>query len=138
VSAAAQVCSSNAFVLAEKPMAKSMKKRSRRGVERAALRESRSAEVLTIGWMLMVLTALVCELGFLLAQWLAAGQTEGAWAVLMALLLFASTVIGLFILLLTPVVIKSRRTPPPQRIIAFAVIVGAAPLAIIVLQLMSA
>ncbi len=118
-------------------MTKQIKKRQKRAESRAVSRENRSVETLTVGWMLMVFTAMVCEVGFLIAQWLAGADAESPWVVLMAVLLFASTLIGLFILVLTPVVIRSRRTPPPRGITVFSVVVGALPLAIIVWQLMN-
>ncbi|HVX64469.1 MAG TPA: hypothetical protein VHC19_27850 [Pirellulales bacterium] len=109
----------------------------KRGEMSAGSAENRSIESLTIGWMLTVFTALACEVGFVAARWLAGGDTESSWAILMALLLFASTVIGLLVLLLTPVVVKSRRQPPPRGIVIFSVVVGAMPLAIVVWQMMS-
>lgn len=118
-------------------MTKQTRKRPKRGEMRASSAESRSIESLTVGWMLTVFTTLACEVGFVAARWLAGGDTESSWAVLMAMLLFASTVIGLLVLLLTPVVIKSRREPPPRSIVVFSVIVGALPLAIVVWQMMS-
>lgn len=118
-------------------MTKQTKKRQKHSGSRTVSAESRSIEALTVGWMLTVFTALACELGFVVTRWLAGGDEESSWAVLMALLLFASTVIGLFVLLLTPVVVKSRREPPPRGIVIFSVVVGAAPLAIFIWQMMS-
>jgi predicted phage tail protein len=118
-------------------MPKHANKHRRRGEKQARAAETRSADVLTVGWMLMVFTALVCECGFLATRWLAGAETGGTWAVLMVLLLFASTVIGVCVLLLTPVVIKARRTPPPSAVVVFSVLVGAAPWVIIVFQMMN-
>ena len=116
-------------------MPKQAKKLPKRNAKPPRSRETRSTDALTIGWMLMVLTALVCELGFLAARGFAGPESEGSLAVLMVLLLFASTVIGLGVLLLTPVVLKVRRDPPPRAIVVFSVVVGAAPWALIVFQI---
>jgi predicted phage tail protein len=117
-------------------MPKHASKHRRHGEKQPRSAETRSADVLTVGWMLIVFTTLVCEIGFLTTRWLAGAEAGGNWAVLMALLLFASTVIGLVALLLTPVVIKARRTPPPNAVVVFSVLVGAAPWVIIVVQMM--
>ena len=116
-------------------MPKQAKKTQKRNAKHARSRESRSTDALTIGWMLMVMTALVCELGFLAARAFADAESGGSLAVLMLLLLLASTIIGLCVLLLTPVVIKIRRDPPPRSIIIFSVLVGIAPWALIVFQM---
>lgn len=116
-------------------MTKQAKKAQKRNAKQGRSRESRSTDALTIGWMLMVMTALVCELGFLAARGFAGAESGGSMAVLMLLLLLASTIIGLGVLLLTPVVIKIRRDPPPRAIIVFSVVVGMAPWALIVFQM---
>ncbi|HUY35531.1 MAG TPA: hypothetical protein VMV69_22500 [Pirellulales bacterium] len=113
-------------------MSKRTKKRSRR----PAIGESRAVDAATIGWMLMVMTALVCELGFAVAHYFAMSEGSGWLDVLSRILLFAAAVIGFISLLAAPVVIKNRREPPPLGITLFALLVGAAPLLIIVLQIM--
>jgi hypothetical protein len=112
-------------------MAKSINRRSRRG----ATRESRAADVATIGWMLTVTTTFACELGAAVVRWLAADDSDGPLDLLWHLLLFAAAVIGFISLLAVPVVIKSRRRLPPRGILAFALVVGSAPLAIVFAQL---
>lgn len=92
----------------------------------------RTVEILTIGWMLMVVTTLACEIGFVLARGLAAdGDSLMA---LSAVLLFAAVVIGLLALLLTPIVLRHRRTAPPKGILVFATIVSAMPLVVLLLE----
>lgn len=98
-------------------------------------RETRSTEALTIGWMLMVVTALVCELGCLASRGFVGANSEHPLAILNVILLLASVIIGVGILLLTPVVIKARRDPPPRAIVVFSLLVGAAPWALIVFQI---
>jgi hypothetical protein len=104
----------------------------------AAPVESQGAEAATIGWMLSVLTATVCECGVLAARLYFAWHPDAA-AVGTAgeLLLFASAITGLVTLLLVPVVYKTRLVPPPSAVTAFAIVVGIAPCAILLLQLLS-
>ncbi|MEX0712442.1 MAG: hypothetical protein WD278_08840 [Pirellulales bacterium] len=109
-----------------------MNRRSKHRRKRASSTEPRSVEVLTIGWMLMVVTTLLCEAGSLASHWVSRGA--GTLGVLSGLLLFAACVIGLGVLLLTPVVLKSRRLPPPLPITVFALVVAVAPLATMLLQ----
>lgn len=100
-------------------------------------RESRTTEVLTIGWMLTVFTTLVCELGFAVTQWFSPAE-GGMLRVLSGMMLFAALVIGFLSLLLTAVTARSRREPPPRGITVFAVVVGAAPMLIMVAHLLQA
>ncbi|HEX7378042.1 MAG TPA: hypothetical protein VF278_13055 [Pirellulales bacterium] len=91
-----------------------------------------AVEILTIGWMLMVVTTLACEIGFVLARGLAA---EGdSLMALSAVLLFAAVVIGILALLLTPIVMRRRRTAPPRGILVFAAIISAMPLVVLLLE----
>jgi hypothetical protein len=104
--------------------------------KRLAAVDSRSVEMLTVGWMLMVVTTLVCEVGSGIAHWYVAKINPRAQMidVLSGLLLFAAFVIGFLLLLLSPVIIKGRRTPPPRGVIVFAVVVGIAPLLVVLFQ----
>lgn len=109
-------------------------KRKKRSKSRAAA-EPRTIEVLTIGWMLMVVTTLACEVGFVAVRSLAGGDT--VLSTLSELLLFAALVIGLVALLVTPVVLRSRRLPPPSGVTVFAVVVAGAPIAMIALEVLN-
>ncbi|HVC98573.1 MAG TPA: hypothetical protein VND64_33210 [Pirellulales bacterium] len=113
-----------------------MSKRTRKRSRRPATAESRPADVATIGWMLTVFTAMVCELGFAATHWFAAANPDGPLEVLSRVLLFAAVVIGLISLLTASVAIKTRRQPPPRGITVFGLLVGAAPLAIVFAQMM--
>lgn len=112
-------------------MSKRVKKRKRTVV--AA--DPRSVEVLTVGWMLMVITTLVCELGFAAIR-IGRPQPDSRLTILSSLFLFAALVIGLLALLVTPVVLRSRRVPPPPGITVFAVVVTLAPVAMVVFDLL--
>lgn len=110
-----------------------MKRKKRSKSHTAA--EPSGIEVLTIGWMLTVITTLGCEVGFVLARW-ASGGGEGSLMVLSQLLLFSALVIGIIALLITPVVLSSRRLPPPSGITVFAIVVAAAPLAMAAIEML--
>jgi len=111
-----------------------MSRRARHHSRRRVTSESRTADVATIGWMLTVMTTLACELGFAAAHWFASANPDGPLEMFSQLLLFAAGVIGFISLLAAPVAIKSRREPPPRGITVFALLVGAAPLAIMMVQ----
>lgn len=115
-----------------------MSRRAKRRVKRQPSGESRSAEVLTIGWMLTVITALACELAFVAASWLGS-RRPGDWSqIFSSLMLFAALVVGFLALLLTPVVAKTRRVPPPRGVTIFAILVGALPLITLLAQALGA
>jgi hypothetical protein len=82
--------------------------------------------------MLTVLTALLCEVGSVAAVALR-GLGEGL-ALLGAYLLFAAVIIGAISLLLAVVVLRLRRQPPPRGITVFALVVGAAPLMVMLVN----
>jgi hypothetical protein len=87
------------------------------------------ADAVTVGWMLAVMTTLVCELGVLAAYWYAAAHPEAAKAdVLCGLLLVAAIVVGLVSLCLLPLVVKLRRQMPPLPVVIFAIVVSLSPL----------
>jgi hypothetical protein len=97
--------------------------------------ESRAAEVLTVGWMLCVFTATACEVGYALVRLvLSALWPAETWEVLLVLLLIACTLVGFLVLMLTPAVLRARRQPPPRAITVFALVVGAAPLVLLLPQ----
>ena len=108
-------------------------KRKKRSKAHAA-GDPRTVEVLTVGWMLTVVTTLVCEVGFVLARWLAGG--DGPLFVLSNVLLFAAFVIGLVALFVTPVVLRSRRVPPPSGVTVFAIAVSAAPILLVTIEML--
>ena len=91
--------------------------------------ESRRVEVLTVGWSMMVLMTLFCEIGAAGAVWYRHSHPEAQAAeALAALLLLETLVVGVLLLALTPVVVRSRREKPPRGIVVLALVVGAVPL----------
>src|ERR1700742_4103495 len=97
-----------------------------------AVDDPRTVEVLTVGWMLTVVTTLACEVGFVAARWLSGG--ERTLTLLSHLFLFAAFVIGLVALFVTPVVLRSRRVPPPAGVTVFALAVAAAPIVLVAIE----
>ena len=109
----------------------------RRKPKRAVLQpdETRNADILTVVWMLTVVTAFVCEVSAMAAR-AVLGQAPDSPAAqaMFQLLFFSALVIGLISLAMLPAVLKARQTPPPGGITAFALVVGAAPLVTRILQ----
>jgi hypothetical protein len=117
-----------------------MSKRKTKGRRTDALKDSpsggaigSSADALTVGWMLTVITVVACEVG-----WLATLGVGLAWPdssapkALGAVLLLAALLSWLIAMALLPVVLKLREEPPPAPIVWFAVGLGALPLAVMV------
>lgn len=113
-----------------------MARRAHRRIRRKAYEgESRAAEVLTVGWMLCVFTAMACEMGYALVTLLLSPLWPAtSWDVLRVLLQVACTLVGFLVLMLTPAVLRARRQPPPRAITVFALVVGAAPLVLLLPQ----
>jgi hypothetical protein len=110
-----------------RPMARKIKK-LKSPLPNGPSGEIGAADALTIGWMLSVLTTLVCEAGVLAAYWYAAKHPDAPKATaFFVLLLFAAAAIGLFSLCLLPIVVKLRGEIPPLPIVIFSVVVGLAP-----------
>lgn len=100
--------------------------------------QARGVEVLTVVWMLSVMTTLVCELGAVVSRWgLWLAPEAGMLGVLSGVLLFAAAVIGAIALLMTPLVVKLRRHRPPRGILVFAVAVAVVPFIVIFLRLIN-
>jgi hypothetical protein len=102
--------------------------------------DSPAVEFLTVGWMLSVITALVCELAFagVRGYLLAVDGESPRMEMLAAVLVFAAVVVGLISLALAFAVVKAGRTPPPRGILTFSIVVGVLPLAAMVLRFLIA
>ncbi len=101
-------------------------------------REPPTAEIMTVAWMLAVMTALLCEIAFVVARLylLAVAEPFPPIKVLAAMLFFAALVIGLISLAFGFAVLKANRVQPPRGILVFSVVVGAAPIVTGVLLLL--
>lgn len=110
--------------------------RSSRAERRSLPPEGRTAEIITVGWLLSLLTTLVLQAGSLAALlWPEGGarlQFFGAY------LLWTSALFGVATLLLTGLAWRLRRLKPPRVIVAVALAAGIGPLLVLlVLQLRS-
>jgi len=103
----------------------------------AERRESQSVEAITVAWMLAVMSTVLAEVALMAATWWIWANRddvpEEALA-LAAVLWLATLVMGALTLLLTPIVWRMRREKPPAGIVAFALLVGAAPLVVALVQ----
>ncbi len=94
--------------------------------------ETRAAEALTVGWLLSVMTAGLCELGSGLALAL---RTVGPGLDFAArYLFFAALVIGVVSLILAAGVYRVRRVAPPRGVTVVGLAIGAAPLVVVLLM----
>lgn len=109
-------------------------KRDKRRARRTQIEthESRTADAVTVAWMLTALATLAAEL-FALLGWIAvavaarSGQVPREFVMLPVLLTFIALVTGLVCLLLIPVTHRVRNTPPPRSVTIFAAVVGIMP-----------
>ena len=109
------------------------KKRNAEPAQSPVRGESRVADAMTVGWMLSVMTALVCQAGLVIVRAVEHYQREvEPLGVLGELLLFAALVFGVVSLVLAPIVLRLRSTSVPPGITIFAVAVGLTPVAIVI------
>ena len=114
------------------------KRRRKKRASRAEPKETSGAEMLTIAWSMMVLTTLICEIGAALTIWHARAHPEaGAIRALSFVLVMETLIVGTLLLVLTPVMLRLRRQRPPRGILVFAMIVGATPLAVLVIEMIA-
>lgn len=111
-------------------MSKRKRQRTAKPASVPASSETQTVEMLTVFWMLSLMTGLLCEVGFVLARAYlrlvdpAAARME----ILAGMLLFAAAVIGAISLLACGLVVRLRKVPPPRGIIVCGLVIGAAPL----------
>jgi hypothetical protein len=108
------------------------KKRRQEAARSTLPEESRAAEALTVGWLLAVMTAALCQFGGALA-WALRDLGPGA-ALAMRYFFFAALLIGLMSLVLAGGVFKTRRVPPPRGITIIGLVIGVAPLVVMALM----
>lgn len=110
------------------------KRKTKKKVRAAMPAETRAADAVTVGWMLCVVTALICNVGAMVVRWALSDYSDHInLQVLFALLAFSALVAGTLSLCLLPVVLRTRRVPPPPGIIVFAIVVGVMPLLTLVI-----
>jgi hypothetical protein len=96
--------------------------------------ESQGAEVMTVAWMISILSVAVCDFGAVITR-LMIEPDQRNLEVLSGILYFAALTIGLISLILLPIVLKSRRVPPPRGLVVFGVAVSVIPWIALVAQL---
>jgi hypothetical protein len=90
--------------------------------------ETQAADAITVLWLLLALTALVCEVSWGAARWYLTHHPEGQGAVAIHFLLaLTALATGGLVLLLVPVVLKVRQQAPPPSITMATIAIGAAP-----------
>ena len=118
-----------------KPSGKEAARANRRGREKvraeAASSERRTAEVLTIAWMLAVFTTLALEIGGVSVS--ALSQQHEPLKLLARYLFFAAVVIGPLSLALGYFANRLRKVRAPRGLQFFCTVVGAAPLVLVLL-----
>ena len=93
--------------------------------------------VLPTVWMLSVGITAVAELASVVGAILASGSDDMRLAMMTAAAMFSAALGGLIVLLLTALVTRTMRPPPPKSIIKTAIVVGAIPWAVLVVQLLT-
>ncbi len=113
-----------------------MSQHKKRPDPRAIEREPPAVEFLTVGWMLSVMTTLLCELGLIAVRgYLLLATDESPKIELLAgMLLFASVVVGLISLALAAAVVRGRRVPPPTGVLVISLVIGSLPLATVLIN----
>ena len=124
--------------MAKKKRKSSNQDRRRREQERPESDETRAAEFVTVAWMLSTLVTLAAEclagIGFVLIAVFTGGEEVGGLtAMLVGLLSYIALITGIVCLLLAPITHKVRKVPPPRSVTVVAAVIGAAPLAALVL-----
>lgn len=97
--------------------------------------ESPLADFLTVGWMLAVMTTLLCELGAVIAT-VALQRLPDSRPLqsLVDVLLFAALVVGLAAVAFLPILRQLRKTGPPKPIAWLALTVGLAPIVVMLVR----
>lgn len=103
---------------------------------RKRLKASPPADGLTVGWVTTLMTTFACELGAAGTRLYVQYVDPDAKLIGMfsGLLLFGAAVIGVFLLVFTPIVLYRKRSHPPRGIVVFAVVVGVVPWIGMILQ----
>ena len=96
--------------------------------------ESRTAEAVTVAWMLSFLATIAAECGGIFVRILMMmNDTSDRLQVLSTTLLLVAFLSGAITLILTPVVLSLRRSAPPRAIVIAACTMGFVPLATLIL-----
>lgn len=105
------------------------KTKSQRHVAKKKAADRPAVDTLTVGWITMLSTALMCEVGSAAARLYVSyvDRQANLLGYFADYLLLAAAVIGVLVLLITPVVVKRKKSNPPLPLVLFAYFVGAVP-----------
>ncbi len=96
--------------------------------------ESQGAEVMTVAWMISILSVSICDFGAGITR-LLLDPDQRNLGLISGIFFFAALTIGLISLAILPIVLKSRRVPPPRGLVVFGVVVSVLPWIALVTQL---
>jgi len=84
---------------------------------------------LTVGWMMTLTTAILCELSAvgtrMYVHWI--DPEARLLSLLSAMLLFAAAVVGIVLLVLTPIIVYRKQSHPPRGVVVLAYVAGIVP-----------
>jgi hypothetical protein len=114
---------------------KSQREASRHAKKKFAVKPT--VDALTIGWITMISTTLMCEIGSICGQLYVAylDSRAGMMSLFANYLLLAAAIIGVLVLVTTPIVVKRKRSNPPPALVLFAYAIGAAPWLVMLLRI---
>ncbi|MEX0819737.1 MAG: hypothetical protein WD070_09080 [Pirellulaceae bacterium] len=123
-------------VRAKHPSVAKKRRQKRQPARQTVTIEDRRAEIVTVAWMLAMMTTLGAEVvgGLLRVLVSVLAPAPPTLVVFPNVMLFTAAVTGLICLALTPIVYRSRRVPPPTAVTVLAVTVSVLPLAIGIVQ----
>ncbi len=118
----------------------SKKKRKKRAKQPPAAaappQETRAAEAVTVGWTVSLTALLLCEFVAVAVHFYVRANPEAEMMQLLrGMLLFGACVVGLLVLVLTPVMYRLRRLAPPPGLVGFGAFAAAAPLLAVLLRI---
>ena len=120
------------------PVKRPKPRRPDRRPDRREPAESQVGETLTVAWTVSVTGVVIADLMLLSVHLLVRGHPEAQrLRMLEIILLLLAAGMAAISLALLPVVWQKRRVKPPQGYIAFAVLVAAAPIAALLVRLLT-
>jgi hypothetical protein len=101
--------------------------------------ETKTAETITVAWTVALTTVLLCDLGTVIAHtYVATHPLAQRMDMLGGLLLFAGALAGPMLIGLLPVLYRVRRVAPPPGLVGFSILIAAAPILALAVQILGA
>jgi hypothetical protein len=112
------------------------KARSKRKSHKKARPPHPAADGLTVVWMTTFMTGIITEVSaFAIRAYVRFGDPSAKLlGMLSSYLLLTAALVGIFLIILTPIVVRRGRSNPPMAVVVAAYVVGAIPLLAMVLQ----